>query len=503
MVGLDATDAKVIQMLAARGYMPHLGALLARGRFVRLESPAHLYAGGVWPTFYTSQALPWHGVFHSKQWRPDAMRVEAPTNAWVPARPLWESFTDDADKVCVVDVPMVLDVPVKVDGVSVNGWGTHDLLRRGSWPPDLWRELRTRFGNPRMAAEQFGHQSSRSLSELKQMLIDSTHQQLDLAVHLLNSRPWRFGCVILGATHRVGHYLWDLDQAPAAYAAGARLVCGLPTDLVDVYACVDEALGRLTAAAPDDALIMAFSAHGMGPNSGWSDLFADIVAALQHLETGRPPPTSRLYRLKRRVPHHWIRPLLTRLPKPLSEQLTKLWSTRMYDWRTTRFFPVPMDAAGYVRINLKGREAQGIVEPAEYDQLCGQLEKWIGGLRDAETGEGITGPIVCAYRDADPAAPARHLLPDLVIPFSGRRAMESRRLVCSELPGFEYRVPRQLPSGRSGNHTDGAWLVAQGPGVLPGEATTRHNIIDILPTALQWLGRAPDPRAQGKPIRLQ
>jgi predicted AlkP superfamily phosphohydrolase/phosphomutase len=207
-----------------------------------------------------------------------------------------------------------------------------------------------------------------------------------------------------------------------------------------------------------------------------------------------------LYRLKRRLPHHWVRPILTRLPRSVSQRMTKLWSAGMYDWAQTRYFPVPMDAAGYIRINLAGREPQGTVTADEYDELCDELEVLITGLTDAESGEPIAGKIQRPYRDADPQAPARHLLPDLVVPFDRLHAGDCGRLVNKAVPGFEFTIPNRLPSGRSGNHTDKAWLLARGPGIQPGMATETHSVLDVLPTILEWLGQPPDPDAQGKPI---
>jgi predicted AlkP superfamily phosphohydrolase/phosphomutase len=61
-----------------------------------------------------------------------------------------------------------------------------------------------------------------------------------------------------------------------------------------------------------------------------------------------------------------------------------------YDWSQTRVFSLPSDQHGWIRVNLKGREAKGIVAVEQYDELCSQLEK---GLRSLTTPEGK--PLVC------------------------------------------------------------------------------------------------------------
>ena len=91
----------------------------------------------------------------------------------------------------------------------------------------------------------------------------------------------------------------------------------------------------------------------------------------------------------------------------------RFWSARMFDWRQTRFFALPSDVGGLVRINLQGREPEGIVrQGAEFDGLCDELVDALCSLEDVETGE----PIIAAVdrtdrrgrvRRAFPARPAR------------------------------------------------------------------------------------------------
>ena len=86
MLGIDAANEAEVDALAAQGRMPALAALRASGTSGSLASCADRYAGGVWPSFYTGRDVPWHGIYHNKLWRPEAMRYEVPTDRWLPAR---------------------------------------------------------------------------------------------------------------------------------------------------------------------------------------------------------------------------------------------------------------------------------------------------------------------------------------------------------------------------------------------------------------------------------
>ena len=212
MLGLDAAELTLIERMIAAGKMPALAALRARGCFGALESPAEAYAGAVWPSFYTGCDVPWHGIFHNKLWRPDAMRCEVPDDRWIASRPFWEGLGARGLRLCIIDVPMILGEPRPINGLYLGGWGTHDLISKGSEPKTLWRELERRYGAPLMPVEHFGPQTGATLERLADSLLRSTEQMERIACDLLARERWDFACVVFGATHRAGHYLWDLSQ---------------------------------------------------------------------------------------------------------------------------------------------------------------------------------------------------------------------------------------------------------------------------------------------------
>jgi predicted AlkP superfamily phosphohydrolase/phosphomutase len=499
MLGLDAAECDLVLDLVGKDRMPTLARLLQDGAFGRLQTPADLYAGGVWPSFYTGTDVPSHGIFHNKLWRPETMRVDAPSEEWLAARPFWESIAEAGVPVCIVDVPMLIGQSSELNGVYLGGWGTHDLICKGSWPPTLWRDMQDRYGRPLMPPEAFGFQSPRSLMHLESALQRVTDQLCNICIDLLEEHEWRFACVVFGTLHRAGHYLWDLSQIDTP-TTRANAEVDLDGALVRLYEQTDAALGRIVERLPAGTRIIVFAVHGMGLNPGWSDLLPDILSKLAAEGAGDASKRGLAYALKQAIPHHWVRPVLTRLPGAVNEHLLRIWSRGMLDWSATRYFSMPMDEAGYLRVNLAGREQLGIVPTSEYDAVCDELAALIGGIRDRRTGIPIAGEIVRAYRDAPADAARRRLVPDMIVPWNGPPARERTQLIADAQPGFVYDVPRRLPSGRSGNHTGNAWLLANGPGIPHGELDSRYSILDLAPTVLDWLGVEPRQLLQGKTI---
>jgi predicted AlkP superfamily phosphohydrolase/phosphomutase len=148
-----------------------------------------------------------------------------------------------------------------------------------------------------------------------------------------------------------------------------------------------------------------------------------------------------------------------------------------------------MDQAGYIRINLRGRESQGVVEPgADYNNLCNELTRYLYSLKDADNGKAVVARVIPAWKQALHDAPARDVLPDLVVVWSDIAASRCRRLLSDQLPGFDFKVPQYNVSGRSGNHAGYGWFVADGPGLVSKGPLQGHTIRDLAPSVFHALG---------------
>jgi predicted AlkP superfamily phosphohydrolase/phosphomutase len=501
LIGLDAADQELIQRLSDAGELPTLARLRDRGLSGSLQGCAGRFAGGVWPTFYTGRDVPWHGLYHNKIWRQERMQVEVADESWFPQPPFWELLDRQRYRIAVLDVPMTVALPKPLNGVHLAGWGTHDVIARGSWPGELWSRLAREFGPPAMPAELFGAQTPRTLKRLTSELIAATEQMGAIGAALLEREPWDLFLLVFGATHRGGHYLWDLSQIErSSLSEGDRQ--SLERALSDVYRACDQALGRVLSKAPPDARVLVFAVHGMGPNTTWADRVPDMLQLIQSGGSGEKPKRGALYRIKQMLPWPLIRVVTSRLPQNLQSRLVKLWSKRMFDWSTTRAFPVPMDHAGYIRFNLQGREPEGIVRPgAEYDALCAELTEGFMSFRDIESGR----PIVrCVYRQHELAstdAPARDRLPDLVIEWDSVSPIESKGIVSHRFGELRWSPAGKLSSGRAGNHRAQGWFIAAGDGIGRGRVEG-HTILDLVPTACEWLGAGLGAELQGRPIQL-
>jgi len=141
-----------------------------------------------------------------------------------------------------------------------------------------------------------------------------------------------------------------------------------------------------------------------------------------------------------------------------------------YDWRVTRAFSLPTDQYGWIRVNLIGREAEGIVSPDEYDSLCEELSEVLLKL-SSESGEPLVEDVLRTAVDAESARV--NPLPDLVVHWRDAAFAPSLRIKAS-------KVPAQMVSRKStGQHKSPGFCIYRGDadagvgGVIAGRDLSR------------------------------
>ena len=392
----------------------------------------------------------------------------------------------------VIDVPHAPVAQPGRDGIHVQGWQVHDLFERRSAPADLWGRIAADIGAPMMGRERYGRQTAATLQELRRTMLASLEQSTKLCARLMKQGPWDLFLVVLGATHRAGHYLWDLGQIDAS-SLGRAERASLEQALRDVYRAADRLIGEVAEAAPAEARIVVMSLHGMGPNAGWSECAQQIDARMA--SAGASGRSTLLGRVKTGLPSGLLQDLWGVLPAAARDRLVPLLSGRTRHWPSTSHFALPSDVFGLIRVNLEGREAAGIVPPGPaYGAILDEAAEAWRGIRDLDQDRPIVRAVERIDDHAGPDYPARRWLPDLTLLWSRVQASEISGV---RLPGTEplrWTPGRRLPSRRSGNHRGQGWFVAAGAGIPTDRVLdAEHELMDLPPTLFDWLGvRSPD-----------
>lgn len=500
MIGLDAAEISLVEAWTRDGSLPHLGRLAKQGACGRLASPSEWFSGSPWPTFYTGTDPGEHGLYHYLAWFPDRMTAARPSPDRLPLPHFWRELSTYGPRVIVVDVPRAY-APEPFNGVELGGWGTHEaLMPTSASPAGLLPWVRGRFGPPPRTEETHRRLPLDRLLELPREERRVIRQMVDITTSLMEREPWDMALVCLASTHRAGHKLWDETGALDAPGSGARP--RIQAALRDVYVCVDEAVGRLVEAAGDVDATIVFSVHGMGSNPSRTDVLPEMLARVlcgdDGSRHGGSPWAKAMERARRRVPEAWRQLAKSRMPMSMQDRLTVFWRLRATDWARTPAFCLVADQQGYIRVNLRGREARGIVEAGrEYEELCDRIVNGLKTFVDSDTEEPVVDRIG-RTRELCRTGARRDRLPDLVVNWSSTPAAAHREIRSPDYGCIPWPTPGTHPSGRSGNHRSDGFVIASGRGFSPGSTIVGAHVLDLAPTVFHLFDVPAPARMSGR-----
>jgi predicted AlkP superfamily phosphohydrolase/phosphomutase len=486
LLQFDATSLPLIQRMLDDGHLPALAGLLERGRWHELgrSSPMFVEAGS-YVSLYSGDEVGDHGIYSAFQWSAGEQRLRFMDRFPVPTAS-WERLSRAGRRSLVID-PYESWRARETAGLRLlNGWQfKHKLLLSISRPRRTKRMLSLRFGRPPTVEHHYDRQPASRLDAIRGSLLAGPGRAADAVCHLLAREPLELVWVTFSAAHYAGHYYWDLSRTVKGDLDPDRRK-ELEATVRLSYEAVDEAIGRIVAALPADASVIAFSPIGMGAETTRSDLLPDMLAAVLGGERrasrqNRGAAGSTIWRLRAAMPGSWRSALARPLPGPVVRDLTARLHLRGTDWSRTRAFALPGDHHGYVRLNLKGRERSGIVDPTEKESLIDEIATGLAGFRDPDGARAVAA----VHRvEAEIEGERVDQLPDLVVRWPDR---PTAGLPGVTSPDFGDVVRHGVGTGRSGNHDTEAWVI-----VSPGDWQARDlgrqpRITDIPATACEML----------------
>jgi len=490
----DAVSIPRIERLLEAGRMPTFAELRRHGSWLELESPASHFPAATYATLYSGLDIPQHGQYYAFRWFPEEQRIRWRGDFPSPVT-LWERISRAGLRSLVID-PYECEPPAEMEGVAVAGYQFENVmsLRRWSAPEAAGKDLERLFGRSRNVLEVFGRPSVKRLLALRRKLLEATDRAADAAVHLLGRERFDLVWLVMLAGHIGGHEFWDLSPLEDAdLDDSTRSLIGGTLD--DIYEQMDHAVGRVLTALPDADVIVT-SPMGMGVNMSRVDLLPGMLEAVLS-GNGEARTQSRservLWSLRSAVPTGARAQVASLLHGPLTRSVTMKLSTLGVDWSKTPIFMLPSDHYAQLRLNVRGRERDGIVEPGEVDELVDRLRQGLLTFRE-EDGERTVRDVV-QTREVLGEGEYLDLLPDVVVRWSDKPSNPVEQ-ISSPVHG-EVRRPG-VGSGRSGAHTPHAWALVVGDRLKPSPEQ-RPQVRDVVPTICGALGVDAD-GLRGKPF---
>jgi predicted AlkP superfamily phosphohydrolase/phosphomutase len=495
LIGLDAADSRLVEKWCDEGILPALSFLRAKGVWISLSHDRPMPSASIWPSISSGTYPGQHGIYNGLQLvrGKQELGLVQPDECGQP--PFWRTLDENGKVAIIIDVPF--DYALRdFGGMQILDWGSYERhYRPHSLPDEMLTEISKRFG-----AYPFGQEMSRNapssarhFSRVRAELLAGTAVKGNAIRWLMSRRSWDFLMVVFSETHPAGHYFWGF-HARGNRESVSSAVAEFATTIKDVYRAADAEIGKIIESLDAKTALVVLSGQGMGPNTAKWHLLPRMLSELGLLAGKKESKNGggRLARLRESIPLSWRRSVSRRLPAALRDRLRLQWAHAGIDWARTRAFHLPTDLLGYVRVNLKGREPRGVVEPgAEYHEVCDRISDALVKLTDPQTGM----PAVCEVYRTDQLypGPQRHRLPDLIVSWQDEH--ESGDGPARGIDGMQSGAP----DPRSGNHRPEGFAIFYGPGTRSCGASPAH-IVDIAPTVLGYFGLKPPRGIDGRDL---
>lgn len=530
-IGLDAVSPSLLETWMSQGHLKHLRSLSEQGTYTHLNNFDYYRAETPWTTFLTGCSPQQTGYWAPVKLHQGTYDVEQIGAYDFGEFPPFYALEGDR-RVAVFDLPHSR-LSKRVNGIQVCAWGAHSPLSPSqSEPAQLLHEIINQYGgHPTLNKDYASCLDFAALNQLQKGLKVGISRRSAVCQGLLQQEAWDLFLTVFGETHSAGHYLWHLSQPdhPFYDLFKSRATSDL---LLEVFQAVDQAIGEILTKVPENAYVIIFSGHGMGCNvMDLPSMFflpellyrfcfpgrVGIAAARPGRSPGRMVSGKRAERgslgtlwsmkhdstlLKRLLRRSTPTKLFNRIepffgtpqqpdlvsPFQLREQSDPLYyqPAIWYKpfWSQMKAFALPSFSEGYIRINLRGREPEGIVEPSEYEAVCDELSQQLYNLKDGRTDKPMVKKVVRTRQhamDCDPKLPDA----DLVVIWQEENATD-----VVDSPKLGRIGP--VPYFRTGSHRSKGFLIARGPGIAPGSRLPDGHALDLAPTILKLIG-APIP----------
>ncbi len=256
---------------------------------------------------------------------------------------VWDLVSDTGGKVIVVGVPQTY--PTRpVNGCLVSCFLTPDTKSDYTFPRELKQEIAGVVGDYMLDVPDFRTEDKdRLMADIYRM----TEQRFALTRHLVTTKPWDFSMMVDMGADRIHHGFWKyFDKNHPKYVTPNPYESAIK----DYYIFLDARVRELREALPEDAVVIVISDHGAKPMIGgvaineW--LIEQGYLTLEQYPAKKTP----------------IKNVAVDWPK------TKVWGEGGYYSRL--FF------------NVKGREPQGTIEQADYEDFRNKIIAEISAMRD-------------------------------------------------------------------------------------------------------------------------
>ncbi len=506
MIGWDGATFDLVRPWAEQGKLPNIARLLETGGHGPLRSTIPPWTFPAWTSFMTGKNPGKHGIFDFFRPRAGSYHLEYVNGSHRRARTFWQILSEAGRQVISISLPCTFP-PDPVNGIMISGFdfpgeGPGSFVdARGMYPRELHEELKSHTGPHPIDAAVIKEVNRGRMDLVLERMLETVRKKAGTAKYLLAHKPWDCFMILFGESDGAGHQFWRYcDPNSPLYGEQPP---GLQDSILRVYQELDRQAGELLALVPEGTVNLMMSDHGFGGVGDWM-IYPNAWLGEQGFVRLRAPGKRSWLGGRINAAKHWA---VGSFPAWLQRSLYRSFAGLlgriearvrygMIDWSGTQAFFDENPYFPAVRVNLKGRQPGGTVEPGrEYDDVCDRLVHALEGWLHPESGIPI---VEKAWRRHELyQGPYVELAPDIIpqwalhqgYSFAFKRTLSARPGVWIEKVEPQSEGRHRFFEGKSGTHRDhGIFLIQGADCIRPGARIEGARLIDLAPTILYLLG---------------
>ena len=441
--------------------MPNIARIMERGGATRVDYEIPLQVAA-WASAHTGLSVVEHRAIAYDRIIPGTYRMRIDTEPVPSGTAYWHMLGKTGKRVLAINSvnPIVTD---EINGIQLNDWAMHVGGRNKqptSVPPEIAAGLNREFPDDLFSKDDCGSEKFVDAPRLVNAISSNLARKSIAFSRLIDRERWDHVHIGLDDLHNLGHVLWGHFEKDNPGNALVRRA----------LSAADAAIGNFLDHAGPDASVLILVLGGIGPANTWSHMVDKIVSRIENGGAGK------------RDVYGALGGAWSALPPRLKSKILKLKSYLREFYlgagrRRRRAFAMPLnEESGAIRINLRGREPNGLVEPGEqYQAIAEELRQALLELRDTESGMSLVSEVLFT-RDLVAEAIDNPSIPDIFVTWNRTKRMNA---VQSERLG---RIEMDFWPARSGDHHVDGLVLSNRPIAQNRNGRGAVSVLDLAPT---------------------
>ena len=496
VIGMDGATPQLLFPWAEEGKLPNLAKLIKEGVSGKLRSTIPPITAAAWVSFMTGKSPGKHGVVDFVQRKFGSYERTRGLDKWeieeksgidlsvvsaaaISSKKIWDILSENGKRVGVMHVPITYP-PKKVNGFMITGLGTPSLESDFTYP----RELREKI----LSEGYKIHITELDVENNEDAVLRNMHEteegRCKVAINLMREYDnWDFFFVMFEAPDVAQHLFWKHTD-PEHHVHEPEKAKKYGDAILNCYQLLDELIGKILENVDENnTTVIIMSDHGGGALNRifYINQWLLDMGLVKLRKKANREIALRLGLSKENIRYMLIKlglkRIIKRIPKNLRERMPDAYTISDFDWKETKAYSI--GGWGFIYLNLRGREPEGIVSEEEYEVLRDYIINELYKLKDPDTGENVVKEVF-KKEDLYDGQPSDQL-PDLIV-------MTDESIDCKHSITKESSVLVPSSPGKSGNHRKDGIFIIKGKNIRKNMIIENAEIIDIAPTILYLMG---------------